>query len=113
MVILMLCLIPIFRIQFQLLVKVTTRSEVLDSVSIPSEDPLGREQSFNAHGPSRMNPSRTNAHLRPKTKSVAIGKSSAGIVKNTGTINTAKELFSCGLCMRKRKREREREMPVM
>ena len=95
MVSLMLCLIPIFQIQFQLLVKVTSRSEVFDGVSIPSEGPLCREQSFNAHGPSCMNPPRTNAHLRSKTKSVAIGKSSAGIVKHTGTVDTAKELFSC------------------
>ena len=95
MVSLMLCLIPMSRIQFQLLVKVTSRSEVLDGVSVPSEDPLSREQSFNAHGPSRVNPTRTNAHLCSKTKSVAIGKSSAGVVKHTGTVDTAKELFSC------------------
>ena len=95
MVILMLCLIPRSRIQFQLLVKVASRCKILHSVPVPSEYPLCSQQSFDAHGPSCVNAPRTNAHLRPKAKSVAIGKSSAGIVEYTGTVNTTKELFSC------------------
>ena len=47
-----------------------------------------------------------DAHLCPQTEPVAISESSAGIVEYTGTVYTAKELFSCILYMREKRGEK-------
>ena len=90
-----LCPIPNFGIQFQLLVKVASRSEVLHCVSVSTKQPLGGQKSLNAHRSTSVDAPGADPNLCSETESISVGKPRTGIVEDAGTVHAAEELLSC------------------
>lgn len=72
--------------------------KVPDSVPLTTQHPVCGKQALYTNRTACMDSACADTHLCTKTKSVAISKSCAGIVEDTGTVHTVHEMLSCLLC---------------
>jgi len=70
------------------------------SGGVGDELPLGRHQTLNTNGTSRVDPVGADANFGSETEPEAVGKASAAVTEDASTVHRIEELLSNGVIFR-------------